>query len=247
MRRLLAPHLDSQLTDFIVLAPTGRIIAAYLTEQIGSADLAEHPFVKRALAGDPVVSVPFPSHIGLPNASGVGDVGELTESLRRGVITLDSQDVVDATTARTMAETRMGVDRQTLLEEAERYPTRWLAESRPSDATASPTGAAASTAAPRLTEDLLSNDPARVRKALTREDLDARVAALIVPWLAHPEVRGVASTASFWPSSNARPRSTRRSGPIKKYRTFTRARSCWTLHSDAALSAPPSTSSRSSP
>lgn len=123
-----------------------------------------------------------------------GYVNQLAESLRRGVVTLDSQDVVDATTARTMAETRVGVDRRTLLAEVEKYRSRWLAESQPAPAASTETPAAAPDAPP-LVEDLLSNDPGRVRKALTREDVDARVASLIVPWLAHPEVRDVAAAA----------------------------------------------------
>lgn len=124
-----------------------------------------------------------------------GYVNQLAESLRRGVITLDSNDVIDATTARTMAATRVGVDRRTLLEEVERYRTRWLAEAQPAAAQAPATERATTPEAPRLAEDLLSADPVRVRKALTREDVDGRVAALIVPWLAHPEVRDAASTA----------------------------------------------------
>lgn len=125
-----------------------------------------------------------------------GYVNQLAESLRRGVITLDSQDVVDATTARTMAETRVGVDRQTLLAEVEKYRSRWMTEARPASAPGSESfETASSPEAPRLAEDLLSSDPDRVRKALTREDVDARVAALIVPWLAHPQVRDAAAAA----------------------------------------------------
>lgn len=124
-----------------------------------------------------------------------GYVNQLAESLRRGVITLDSNDVIDATTARTMAATRVGVDRRTLLEEVERYRTRWLAEAQPATAQAPVTERATTPETPRLAEDLLSADPVRVRKALTREDVDGRVAALIVPWLAHPEVRDAAATA----------------------------------------------------
>ena len=122
-----------------------------------------------------------------------GYVRQLADSLRRGVITLDSQDVLDATTARTMAETRVGVDRRTLLEEVERYRSRWLAEARANDAGPAPFDAASHPEASRVAEDLLSNDPTRVRKALTREDADARVASLIIPWLGHPEVRDAAS------------------------------------------------------
>lgn len=125
-----------------------------------------------------------------------GYVNQLADSLRRGVITLDSQDVVDATTARTMAETRVGVDRRTLLQEVEKYRARWLTEATPAGGPPHErTESSATPEAPRLTEDLLSSDPERVRKALTREDVDARVAALIVPWLAHPQVRDAASAA----------------------------------------------------
>ena len=123
-----------------------------------------------------------------------GYVSQLAESLRQGVITLDSQDVVDATTARTMAETRVGVDRRTLLAEVEKYRSRWLSEANPSEVPQA-TEAAAAPGAPQLAQDLLSADPARVRRALTREDLDARVTALVIPWLAHPEVREAAAAA----------------------------------------------------
>lgn len=119
-----------------------------------------------------------------------GYVEQLADSLRRGVVTLDSKDVLDATTARTMAETRVGVDRRTLLEEVERYRTRWMAEAN-ADGPAQ-VEIASFPDAPRLAEDLLSKDPVRVRRALSREDADTRVASLIIPWLAHPEVHDAA-------------------------------------------------------
>lgn len=78
LRRLLAPHLDRRRTDFVVLSPRGRVVAAYLTEQLGSEALADRPFVKTALGGDSVVSPPIPSNIGLPGDDGVGAPGEPT-------------------------------------------------------------------------------------------------------------------------------------------------------------------------
>lgn len=78
LRRLLAPRLGRRFIDFVAVAPTGRIVAAYLTEQLGSGEFADAPFVKAALAGDRVVSAPFPSNIGLPNEDGVGQPGEPT-------------------------------------------------------------------------------------------------------------------------------------------------------------------------
>lgn len=78
LRRLLAPRIRRRFIDFVVVAPTGRVVAAYLTEQLGSPEFADAPFVKAALAGDPTVSAPFPSKIGLPNQDGVGQVGEPT-------------------------------------------------------------------------------------------------------------------------------------------------------------------------
>lgn len=78
LRQLLAPHLDRHRNDFVVVAPTGQVVAAYLTEQIGSEELTSEPFLKTALAGDTVVSTPFRSRIGLPNQEGVGPVGEPT-------------------------------------------------------------------------------------------------------------------------------------------------------------------------
>lgn len=78
LRSLLAPDLDQRRIDYVVLSPRGEIVAAYLTEQIGSDALARLLFVRKALAGDAVVSAPFPSHIGLPDDDGVGDVGAPT-------------------------------------------------------------------------------------------------------------------------------------------------------------------------
>jgi len=139
-----------------------------------------------------------------------GYVSQLAESLRRGVITLDSQDIVDATTARTLAQTRVGMDRPTLLREVERYRAQWLAEAETErvaadagdhgDSDGAGADAAGSAASARaglagLARDLLSRDPEKVRSALASEALDARLAALVLRWIAHPELREAAAAA----------------------------------------------------
>lgn len=50
-----------------------------------------------------------------------GYVSELTESLRRGNVVIRAEDALDATTARTIVQSQMGLDRQSLLESVRAY------------------------------------------------------------------------------------------------------------------------------
>jgi hypothetical protein len=118
-----------------------------------------------------------------------GYVGALAESLRSGAVQLGAEDVVDATTRRTLSETTLALDRERLLAEVaalRRQSGRIsdddvrlaLGEGEPSDGAQT-----AVTAEPELAhqvERLLSGDVARVRKALEHRPFDPRLTALAV-------------------------------------------------------------------
>ncbi|MBM4269016.1 MAG: serine/threonine protein kinase [Deltaproteobacteria bacterium] len=79
LRQALTPALGhGRFTDYVLLSPNGRTIAAYLTEQVGAEDLSRWPFVRKALSGDSAVSAPFPAFIALPNEHGIPIKGART-------------------------------------------------------------------------------------------------------------------------------------------------------------------------
>src|SRR5690606_36594145 len=114
-------------------------------------------------------------------------VDELGASLRRGVITLDEQDVRDATTAQTLAITRAGVDRDELLAQIRRYRDRQIELGVPG--WIRPEGEAVLPDLDRRTlgesfAALLSGDRARVALALGRRPVEPVLTALVVRRLA---------------------------------------------------------------
>lgn len=102
-----------------------------------------------------------------------GYVQELATSLREGSVALRSDDIVDATTLHTLAETAAVLNRQELLESIEEMERGRQAAQRAEDRQ-------------RLTRqasDLLSDDPQRVLSTLLDESLSPHFAAFVIELL----------------------------------------------------------------
>ncbi len=116
-----------------------------------------------------------------------GYVRQLAENLRSGASTLDSGEIRDAATERTLAATRLTIDRAELLarirelDAGNRAPTR----------TATPTGEATGAGAAPTTDalvrrvaDLASGEPERARRALAEARDTIELASFAIPLLA---------------------------------------------------------------
>ncbi len=123
-----------------------------------------------------------------------GYVAELASSLRQGRVKLDEEDIIDATTRRTLAETTAALNREQLLAQIEILREKQVAQpeiaTEPTlDSTMSSVGPEPEPIENPLSDALrdpldalLSNEPARVREAL-RSDLDVRLVGLVIPLL----------------------------------------------------------------
>lgn len=125
-----------------------------------------------------------------------GYVDQLATRLRRGAIALTEDQVVDATTRRTLAEMSSASEREVLMEKIrEMRASREASNSSYADDniysvqfandTVDPDGVRELSIA--LT-DLLSGDPARIERSLSSPQLDARLVPFLVPLLANDEI-----------------------------------------------------------
>jgi len=120
-----------------------------------------------------------------------GYVRQLAAGLRSGEVSTSGLDVLDATTAHTIMESQLAIDREELLTRV-----RELSEQRSRDATtgaATPAAAAAAAVEAPSAEDaaliervaaLYSRDPVRIRRVLESRPDDPRLVAHVVPLLA---------------------------------------------------------------
>lgn len=126
-----------------------------------------------------------------------GYVAELAKSLESGRVKLADSDVIDATTRRTLADTTMAIDREKLLAEIELLRGQGAHAAGDPSAAAGPTlpsetaGEAVVRHHPVSIEehplyepirDLLSSDPARVRRVL-QPPLDRELVSLAIPFV----------------------------------------------------------------
>lgn len=113
-----------------------------------------------------------------------GYVSALEESLRAGSVKLDANEVVDATTWRTLTQTNLELDRGKILEEIEKL--RQTESPKTEGAVATP----AADVVLQAISDLRSGDPIRIRRVLADTDpVDALLVAHIIPLLARDAVR----------------------------------------------------------
>jgi len=124
-----------------------------------------------------------------------GYVAELASSLRAGRVKLDDEEIIDATTRRTLAETTAALNREQLLAQIE------VLREKQAKQPAGLTEATLNSTLPSLEPDpepaenelleelrdpvdaLLSGEPTRVREIL-RSEIDPRLAGLVIPLLA---------------------------------------------------------------
>lgn len=127
-------------------------------------------------------------------------VGQLADNLRDGAISLHDDEVVDATTRRTLAEVSAASERSLLMGRI-----RALKERRGvagggfgghPDALAPPAGPGGALAVAIV--ELTSGDTRRVRACLEGEFMDARLAPFIVPMLAVDDLAELARTELRW-------------------------------------------------
>jgi len=103
-----------------------------------------------------------------------GYVGELAASLRSGRVTLDTNEVKDATTRLTLSQTQLEIDRGALLRQMESFRGGKSPVPKPKPAS-------------ELLRALESGDPERINRALLAEPLDKDYASLVIPWLERDE------------------------------------------------------------
>jgi hypothetical protein len=128
-----------------------------------------------------------------------GYVEQLGESLRRGVVTLDENEVLDRTTAHTLAATRAGVDRDELLEQIRRYRDRqielgskgWL----PVEVAAVELPTTERRAIAEAVAWLLSDEREAAARALARRPVDPRLVPFALAHLGDAELFPVAHDA----------------------------------------------------
>lgn len=125
-----------------------------------------------------------------------GYVDQLATRLRRGAIALTEDQVVDATTRRTLAEMTSASEREVLMEKIrEMRASREVSNTGYADDniysvqfandTVDPDGVRELSVA---IADLLSGDPARIERSLSSPQLDARLVPFLVPLLANDEI-----------------------------------------------------------
>lgn len=124
-----------------------------------------------------------------------GYVAALAESLRRGLITLESREVYDATTRRALAGHSGATPLPTLAPPPTRsWPGRFPWPRRPKPAPAPPAATTVDELL-RTAADLRSGDPARARRALGSGPLTPELAAHALPLLAHNDLAAEATRA----------------------------------------------------
>ena len=120
-----------------------------------------------------------------------GYTEQLAGSLRSGVLELDDAEVIDATTARTLAASQLSIDRHALLAEIElQHQQRLAREALPHSASEPPEEGAAQGPAARATqlrvEALYSSDPDELLAVLTEQPGDPAVVPHVIRLLDAP-------------------------------------------------------------
>lgn len=125
-----------------------------------------------------------------------GYVHSLEESLRAGAVELDAEEVVDATTWRTLTQTNLQLDRHKILQEIERLRRESAGKEGPPTvqsqdlAVPEPARAAVHDPVMQAIADLRSGDEHRARKVLARaEPMDVALVAHAIPLLGRKELR----------------------------------------------------------
>jgi hypothetical protein len=123
-----------------------------------------------------------------------GYINQLARSLRKGVVRIDEEDIVDATTQEILAEVSACSEREFL-------QSKIAALAHPDDQEDTNDNASITDEASRMAvivSDLNSGDTGRIRRALGSPDLDVSVAQYMIPLLANNEVTLEARSELRW-------------------------------------------------
>jgi len=123
-----------------------------------------------------------------------GYINQLARSLRKGVVRIDEEDIVDATTQEILAETSAWSEREFL-------QSKINALAHPDDQEESDEESSITDEAGRMAlivSDLSSGDSGRIRRALGNPDLDVSVAHYMIPLLANNDVTLEARSELRW-------------------------------------------------
>jgi AAA family ATP:ADP antiporter len=123
-----------------------------------------------------------------------GYINQLARSLRKGVVRIDEEDIVDATTREILAESSAYSEREFLQSKIEALAHPDGEEDIDEDT--SITDEASRVAL--IVSDLTSGDAPRIRRALANPDLDVSVAHYIIPLLSNNEMSLEARSELRW-------------------------------------------------
>lgn len=123
-----------------------------------------------------------------------GYINQLARSLRKGVVRIDEEDIIDATTQEILAETSAYSEREFLQSKID-------ALAHPGDQDDSDDDTTITDEASRMAlivSDLTSGDTHRIRRALGNPDLDVSVAHYMIPLLSNNEISLEARSELRW-------------------------------------------------
>jgi len=127
-----------------------------------------------------------------------GYINQLARSLRKGVVRIDEEDIVDATTQEILAETTAYSEREFLQSKIEALAHPDDEEDVDED-TNEDTGITDEVSRMALiVSDLISGDTRRIRRALGNPDLDVSVAHYMIPLLSNNELSLEARSELRW-------------------------------------------------
>lgn len=129
-----------------------------------------------------------------------GYIAQLADNLRDGAISLNEDDVIDATTRQTLAEVTVASERSLLMARIRKLRERRGVASgtwTPHPATVAPPHGPGTALAQAIAE-LTSGDAGRIRACLEGAFMDPRLANFIVPMLAVEELADLARTELRW-------------------------------------------------
>jgi MFS family permease len=124
-----------------------------------------------------------------------GYVSQLARSLRKGVVKIEAQDIVDATTQRILAESNAYSEREFL---QSRIAAMQQRDATGSDNPDEPVTADQATRFALTVADLCSADPGRIRRALNISFSDVRLTPYVLPLLAIDEISEDIRTELRW-------------------------------------------------
>lgn len=121
-----------------------------------------------------------------------GYISQLARSLRKGVVRIEEEDIIDATTQHILAESNAYSEKDFLQTKINAMQERKAGAGYSSDKTGESTSLA------DLIADLCSSDTERIRHALSASLIDVRLTSYMIPLLANDEIADDVRTELRW-------------------------------------------------